>query len=116
MVIQQELKETIILDLDKLFENQNSSENDQADSQEQTVVEHKPYINQYNQSVSNTNIQITGLKRAQLYMFQVYACHDINQSSLSDACSASGIITTIRTKAGHRKLSCLSETRILCWQ
>jgi hypothetical protein len=37
-----------------------------------------------------------------MYMFQVYACHDITKQSKSDACSLNGIIITVRTKPGDR--------------
>jgi len=102
--IRPELKDTIINDLDHYFEDKSSSFNDQykSDSQEQSVVEHKPYINDFNRSISNTKILIDGLIEAQMYMFQVYACHDITQLPLSDACSLNGIIITVRTKPGDR--------------
>ncbi|CAF3610474.1 unnamed protein product, partial [Rotaria sp. Silwood2] len=35
-----------------------------------------------------------------MYMFQVFACHDISKQSLSDACSLNGIILAVRTKPG----------------
>jgi len=107
LIIRPELKDTIINDLDHYFEDKSSAFNDQykSDSQEQSVVEHKPYINQYNRSISNTKIIIDGLKEAQMYMFQVYACHDVSTLSLSDACSLNGIIFTVRTKPGHRMYS-----------
>jgi hypothetical protein len=106
LFIQPEIKETIILDLDQYFEDKSSSFNDHSkfDSEEQPIVEHKPYINEYNRSISTSNIIINGLKEAQMYMFQVYACHDITQQALSDACSLNGIILAIRTKPGDRML------------
>ena len=76
------------------------NESTRSESQEQTVVEHKPYINKYNRSITDTKILIEDLKEAQMYMFQVYACHDITETSLSEACSINGIITTVRTKPG----------------
>jgi hypothetical protein len=104
LFIRPELKDTIINDLDHYFEDKSSAFNDQlkSDSQEQPVVEHKPYINEYNRSVLNTRVVIEGLKEAQMYMFQVYACHDIFKQTLSDACSLNGIILAVRTKPGAR--------------
>ncbi|CAF1052500.1 unnamed protein product [Rotaria sordida] len=102
LFIRQELKDTIINDLDHYFEDKSSAFNDnyKSDSQEQPVVEHKPHIDQYNQSVSDTKIIIDNLKEAQMYMFQVYACHDISKQALSEACSLNGIILAVRTKPG----------------
>lgn len=118
LFIRQELKDTIINDLDHYFEDKSSAFNDQSktESQEQPVVEHKPYINDYNRSVSTTKIIITNLREAQMYMFQVYACHDIRVTPLSDACSINGIITTVRTKPGHRKFCLLNNNcRSICF-
>ncbi|CAF3486815.1 unnamed protein product [Rotaria sp. Silwood1] len=102
LFIRPELKDTIINDLDHYFEDKSSAFNDnyKSDSQEQTVVEHKPHIDLYNQTVSDTRVVINGLKEAQMYMFQVYACHDISKQSLSEACSLNGIILAVRTKPG----------------
>ncbi|CAF1027588.1 unnamed protein product [Adineta ricciae] len=102
LFIRPELKDTIINDLDIYFEDKSSAlrEQSKSDSREKPVVEHKPYINNYNRSVSTTRTIINGLKEAQLYMFQVYACHDLSNQSLSDACSLNGITLTVRTKPG----------------
>ncbi len=102
LFIRPELKDTIINDLDHYFEDKSSAFNDQykSDSQEQPVVEHKPYINEFNRSISDTKVLIEGLKEAQMYMFQVFACHNITKQSLSDACSLNGIILAVRTKPG----------------
>ncbi|UJR32168.1 hypothetical protein I4U23_019634 [Adineta vaga] len=102
LFIRPDLKDTIINDLDIYFEDKSSAFQDQAksDSLEQSVVEHKPYINNYNRSVSTTRILIDGLKEARLYMFQVYACHDTSKETLSNACSLNGITLTVRTKPG----------------
>ncbi len=51
---------------------------------------------------------IDDLKEAQLYMFQVYACHNISMQLLSEACSLTGITITARTKAGDRMCFCFS--------
>jgi hypothetical protein len=105
LFIRPDLKDTIISDLDHYFEDKSSSLNEQykADvSVEQNTVEHVPYINAFNRTSSNTRILINGLKHAQMYMFQVYACHDIVKQSKSDACSLNGIIITVRTKPGDR--------------
>jgi hypothetical protein len=104
LFIRPELKDTIINDLDLYFEDKSSSFKDEykSDSQEQSVVEHKPYITEYNRSTSNTKIIINNLKEAQMYMFQVYACHDTKKIPLSEACSLNGIILTVRTKPGDR--------------
>jgi hypothetical protein len=102
LFIRPDLKDTIINDLDQYFEDKSSGFNDQlkSESQEQPVVEHKPHISESNRSTANTKILIDGLKEAQLYMFQVYACHDISKLPLSDACSLNGITLTVRTKPG----------------
>lgn len=104
LFIRPELKDTIINDLDHYFEDKSSAFNDQlkSESQEQPVVEHKPYINEFNLSVPTTRVTIENLKEAQMYMFQVYACHNISTLPLSEACSLNGIITTIRTKPAER--------------
>ncbi len=70
---------------------------------EQNTLEHVPYINTFNRTSSTTRILIDGLKHAQMYMFQVYACHDILKQNKADACSLNGIIITVRTKPGDRK-------------
>ncbi len=105
--IRSELKDIIINGLDHYFEDKSSAFNDylKSESEEQPVVEHKPYINDYNRSVSMTKVIIRDLKEAQMYMFQVYACHNISTSPLSEACSLNGIITTARTKPGDRMYS-----------
>ncbi|CAF4646839.1 unnamed protein product, partial [Rotaria magnacalcarata] len=79
-----------------------STFNDQykSNSEEQPVVEHKPYINEYNRSISDTRVLIEGLKEAQMYMFQVFVCHNVSKQPLSDACSLNGIILAVRTKPG----------------
>jgi len=105
LYIRADLKDTIIKDLDLYFEDKSSSLNEQYKidaSVEQNTVEHTPYINQYNRTSTNTRIIIDGLKHSQMYMFQVYACHDITKQSKSDACSLNGIIITVRTKPGDR--------------
>ncbi|CAF4520563.1 unnamed protein product [Rotaria magnacalcarata] len=104
LFIRPELKDTIINDLDHYFEDKSSAFNDnfKSNSHEQPVVEHKPYIDEFNISVSDTRVVISNLKEAQMYMFQVYACHNISQQSLSDACSLNGIILAVRTKPGDR--------------
>lgn len=105
LFIRPDLKDTIINDLDHYFEDKSSSINEQykADiSVEKNTVEHSPYINMFNRTSSTTKIIIDGLKHAQMYMFQVYACHDTTQQSKSDACSFNGIIITVRTKPGDR--------------
>lgn len=104
LFIRPELKDTIINDLDHYFEDKSSAFNDQlkSESQEQPVVEHKPYIAEFNLSSSTTRIIIENLKEAQMYMFQVYACHNVSALPLSEACSLNGIITTIRTKPAER--------------
>ena len=107
LFIHADLKDTIINDLDHYFEDKSSSLNEQykakADiSIEDKPLEHLPYINTYNRTSSNTRIIIDNLKHAQMYMFQVYACHDITKQSKSDACSLNGIIITVRTKPGDR--------------
>jgi len=95
-----DLKDMIIDGLDHYFEDKSSAFNDymKSESQEQSVVEHKPYINDYNRSIPNTKVIIRDLKEAQMYMFQVYACHNVSTLPLSEACSLNGIITTVRTK------------------
>jgi hypothetical protein len=105
LFIRPDLKDTIISDLDHYFEDKSSSLNEQykADiSIEQSTVEHIPYINTFNRTSSNTKILIDGLKYAQMYVFQVYACHDITKQNKSDACSQNGIIISVRTKPGDR--------------
>ncbi|CAM4940811.1 unnamed protein product [Rotaria socialis] len=64
LFIRSELKDTIINDLDHYFEDKSSTFNDQykSNSEEQPVVEHKPYINEYNRSISDTRVLIEGLK------------------------------------------------------
>ncbi|CAF3108551.1 unnamed protein product [Rotaria sp. Silwood2] len=106
LFIRSELKDTIINDLDHYFEDKSSTFNDQykSDSQEQSVVEHKPYINEYNRSISDTRVLIEGLKDAQMYMFEVFECHNISKQPLSDTCSLNEIILAIRTKPASRDL------------
>ncbi|CAF3713246.1 unnamed protein product [Rotaria socialis] len=60
LFIRSELKDTIINDLDHYFEDKSSTFNDQykSNSEEQPVVEHKPYINEYNRSISDTRVLI----------------------------------------------------------
>lgn len=117
LFIRPELKDTIINDLDHYFEDKSSSFNDQlkSESQEQTVVEHKPYINEYNRSVSNTKVIIDGLQEAQMYMFQIYACHDASVLPLSEACSHNGIIITVRTKPGDGMFIFEKLRKIICY-
>lgn len=108
LFIRPDLKDTIINDLDHYFEDKSSSFNEQykADlSVEQTPVEHIPYINTFNQTSTDTRIIINGLKNSQMYVFQVFACHDLTKESKADACSLNGIIITVRTKPGDRKYS-----------
>jgi hypothetical protein len=107
LIIRPEVKDTIINDLDQYFEDKSSSFGDQykPESEEQPIVEHKPYIDENNRSISTTKVTISGLKQAQMYMFQVYACHNISKQSLSEACSLNGIILAARTKPGDREYS-----------
>ncbi|CAF1035321.1 unnamed protein product [Adineta steineri] len=115
LFIRPELKDTIINDLDHYFEDKSSAFNDQlkSDSQEQPVVEHKPYVTDYNRSIANTRVIIDRLKEAQLYMFQVYACHDISTQVLSDACSHTGITITVRTKAGDPSRDIVRNVKLI---
>ncbi|CAF4820435.1 unnamed protein product [Rotaria socialis] len=112
LFIRSELKDTIINDLDHYFEDKSSTFNDQykSNSEEQPVVEHKPYINEYNRSISDTRVLIEGLKEAQMYMFQVFACHNVSKQPLSDACSLNGIILAVRTKPGDLDVPLLPRT------
>ena len=105
LVIPPETKDTIINDLDQYFEDKSGSFGDQykPESEEQPIAEHKPYITEHNRSVSTTRVTIEGLKLAQMYMFQVYACHNTSKQTLSEACSLNGIILAARTKPGDRK-------------
>lgn len=102
--ITEELKNAIINHLDHYFADKDADvfETSELDYQEQSVVAHKPYINQYNQSTSDIRIIIDNLNEAQMYMFQVYACSDITKPSLSDFCSLNGITKEIRTQPGDR--------------
>jgi hypothetical protein len=105
LFIRPDLKDTIISDLDHYFEDKSGSMDDHSKPDvilEETTVEHFPYITAYNQTSSNTRIIIHGLKHAQMYMFQVFACQDTVKQSKSDACSLNGIIITVRTKPGDR--------------
>ena len=107
LFIRPDLKDTIISDLDHYFEDKSSSLNEQSKAeslqQEQAAnLEHLPYITAFNRTSSQTKIRIDGLEHAQMYMFQVYACHDIARQSKADACSLNGIIITVRTKPGDR--------------
>lgn len=107
LFIRPDLKDTIISDLDHYFEDKSSSMNEQYKTeslqQEQAAqVEHVPYITAFNRTSSQTKIRIDGLKHAQMYMFQVYACHNITHQSTAEACSLNGIIITVRTKPGPR--------------
>lgn len=103
LFIRPDLKDTIINDLDHYFEDKSSAVNEQYKvdtSVEQNQVEHVPYINTYILKSSATNIIVDGLKHAQMYMFQIYACHDMNNQTTANACSSNGIIITVRTKPG----------------
>ncbi|CAF3315686.1 unnamed protein product [Rotaria socialis] len=102
LTLSKEVKADIINNLDIFFENNTTDFNDnyQIDVQESSVVEHRPYIDQYNRSTSDTRIIIDALKEAQLYLFQVYACHNISKQALSNSCSLNGIILAVRTKPG----------------
>ncbi|CAF2822788.1 unnamed protein product [Rotaria sp. Silwood2] len=115
LFIRQELKETIINDLDHYFEDKSSAFNDncKSDSQEQPVVEQKPHIDLYIQIVSDTKIIIDDLKEAQMYMFQVYSCHDISKQSLSNACSLNGIILAVRTKLGDPSRNLVRDVQVV---
>ena len=108
--IRSELKDIIINGLDHYFEDKSSALNDymKSESEEQPVVEHKPYISDFNLSVPTTKVIVKNLEEAQMYMFQVYACHNLSEVPLSDACSLNGIITTVRTKPGDCMCSTLS--------
>lgn len=103
--IQQDVKETIIHDLDTYFQDKSSSLIEQSNTDtadEQKSTEHVPFINTFNRTTSNTSIIISGLQHAQMYMFQVYACHNIVKQKLGEACSVNGIIISVRTKPGDR--------------
>ena len=103
--IRQDTKDQIISDLDQYFDKSSAlDEQVKSESQEQPV-EHKPYINNYNRSSESTKITIDGLKEAQMYMFQVFACHNTSYLSLSEACSLNGIILAVRTRPGDRAYS-----------
>lgn len=107
LFIRPDLKDTIISDLDHYFEDKSSSMNEQyrndVSLEQTTTVEHTPYVTAFNRSTSQTRIRIDDLQPAQMYMFQVYACHDLTQQDKADACSLTGIIITVRTKPGDRK-------------
>ena len=107
LFIRPDLKDTIINDLDHYFEDRSSSMNEQykndVSTEQTTTVEHKPFVTQFNRTTSQTRIRIDGLAPAQMYMFQVYACHDLTKQEKNDACSVSGIIITVRTKPGDRE-------------
>jgi hypothetical protein len=107
LFIRPDLKDTIINDLDHYFEDKSSSLNEQYKNdflQEQTVTfEHLPHITTYYRTSTQTRILIDQLISAQMYMFQVYACHDLSQQPKADACSLNGIIITVRTKPGDRR-------------
>lgn len=109
VLIGQDVKQTIIEDLDQYFEDKSSSSQDSQkdESDEIPIVEHKPHITDFNRTVSVTRIIIDGLQEAQTYMFQVYACHDITNMTLHEACSINGITYTIRTKASNG--TCISK-------
>ena len=105
LFIRPDLKDSIISDLDHYFEDKSSALNEEYKSEtstEQNTVEHLPHISTYNLTSIDTHIIIENLKHAQMYMFQVYACHDISKQSKSKACSTNGIIITVRTKPGDR--------------
>ena len=104
MYIGPDVKDSIIESLDVYFQDRSSIHYDSVrlESLEQTIIEHKPYIDQFNQSVSDTKIIIGNLQEAQLYMFQVYACHDTKNQSITEARSINGIILAVRTKADDR--------------
>ncbi|CAF1334615.1 unnamed protein product [Rotaria sordida] len=107
LFIRPDLKDTIIHDLDHYFEDKSSSLNEQYKtdmSVEQNPVEHIPHLNAFNLTSLNTHIIIDGLKHAQIYMFQVYACHDITKQTKSNACSSYGVIISVRTKPGDPSL------------
>lgn len=113
LFIRPDLKDTIIHDLDHYFEDKSSSLNElsKADiSVEQKNIEHIPHISAFNRTSTTTRITIDDLKPAQMYMFQVFACHDITKQTKSDACSLNGIIITVRTKPDDRTY--LSRTRV----
>ncbi|CAM4976870.1 unnamed protein product, partial [Rotaria socialis] len=115
LFIRPELKDTIINDLDHYFEDKSSAFNDnfKSNSQEQPGVEHKPYIDEFNISVPDTRVVISNLKEAQMYMFQVYACHDISRQLLSDACSLNGIILAVKTKPGDPSRDIVSNVKVI---
>lgn len=105
LFIRPDLKETIINDLDHYFEDKSSSLNEQYKADvpaEQNPAKHIPYIDAFNRTSSNTRIIIDGLRNSQMYVFQVFACHDIAQENKANACSLNGIIITVRTKPGDR--------------
>ncbi|CAF0744080.1 unnamed protein product [Adineta ricciae] len=116
LFIRPDLKDTIINDLDHYFEDKSSSLNEQykADiSVEQKPVEHTPYINTFNRTTSATRVIIDDLKYAQMYMFQVFACHNIVEQSKSDACSLNGIIISVRTKPGDPSLDLVRDVQLV---
>ncbi|CAF1588247.1 unnamed protein product [Rotaria sp. Silwood1] len=116
LFIRPDLKDTIINDLDHYFEDKSSSINEQYKidiSIEQNPVEHMPYLNTYNRTSFNTNIIIDSLKHAQMYMFQIYACHDIIKQTKSNACSSNGIIISVRTKAGDPSLDLVRNVTLI---
>ena len=104
LFIRPDLKDTIIKDLDHYFEDKSSATNEQysveINQQEKTPVEHSPFITTFNQTSTQTRIRIDNLKRAQMYMFQVYACQDLTQKSKGEACSLNGILISVRTRPG----------------
>ncbi|CAF0942255.1 unnamed protein product [Adineta steineri] len=116
LFIRQELKDTIINDLDHYFEDKSSAFNDQSKGDvvtEEKIVEHTPYINTFNLTSSTTKIVIDNLKHAQMYMFQVFACHDITTQSKSDSCSLNGIIISVRTKPGDSSLDLVRNVKVV---
>ncbi|CAF3377542.1 unnamed protein product [Rotaria socialis] len=115
LIIRADLKDTIISDLDHYFEDKSSSIHEQYKPDlfnEEKSAEHSPHINEFNRTTPNTSIIITGLKHAQMYMFQIYACHDIITETKSSACSTNGIIISVRTKPGDRSLDLVREVKL----
>ena len=105
LIVQPDLEDTIISGIENYFAEKSSatSKEDPVDplTQPDTPIVHQPYINTFNQSTANTRILIQGLEHAHMYMFQVFACHDLRLQSPTKACSANGIIITVRTKPGN---------------
>jgi len=105
LLIEPDLKDTIISKLDYYFEDKSSAISEQqknSDSIVEPLIEHSPHISAYNRTTPVPKIVIDGLNHSQMYMFQVYACHDLTTQNKSAACSSYGVLITVRTKPGDR--------------